>query len=139
MRIGITVIAVFFLFAFALSLFASASMLLFKEEVIKELKRFDIKDIDPDSVIKLAFAIGCFYSVLCLFAGLGLLMLKEWGRKLALLLSLLHIAYGILTVALIPPSAVNLIIGVPIFVYLNRESVKEEFKPIPIEERILRS
>ena len=139
MRIGITLIAAFFLFMFALSLFTSVSILLFKDEFIKELKRFDIPpDIDLNSVVTLTFLIGCVYSAFCLAAGVGLLMLKEWGRKLALLLSLLHIAYGILTVALIPPSAINLIIGFPIFIYLNRKSVKDEFvEYLSIEEKIL--
>jgi len=123
---------------FALSLFTSASILLFKDEFIKELKRFDIPpDIDLTSMISMTFFIGCVYSVLCLVAGVGLLVLKEWGRKLALLLSLLHMVYGILTVALIPPSVINLIIGLSIFIYLNRKSVRDEFKHLSIEEKIL--
>jgi len=135
MRIGIVVVAAFFLFMFAVSLFASVSVILFKEEFIKELKRFEIpSDIDFNSVVTATFLMGTIYSVLCLMAGVGLLTLREWGRKIALLLSLFHIAYGFLTFVLIPLSAVNLILGISILVYLNR--IRDEFE-LSIEERIL--
>lgn len=140
MRIGITLVAVFFLFMFAASLFTSVSIMLFKEEFIKEIRNFDIPtDVDLDGVITVTFFMGCVYSILCLVAGVGLLMLKEWGRKMALFISLLQIIYGVLTLTLIPLSAINIMIGLPIFIYLNRKSVREEFRELSIEEKILKA
>ncbi len=139
MRIGITLIASFFLFLFASTIFVSVSILLFKDEFKKEFeKQVKIEDINYDELIFIAFIFGIFASILYLTSGMGLLMLKEWGRKIAVFLSALHAAYGILTIKIFYIAIPNLTIGFLIFSYLNRKEVKSEFaKKVSIEEKIL--
>ncbi len=139
MKIGITLISVFLLFLFATTVFVTASLLLFKDEIRKELeKQIEIKDINYNQLILLTTLIGIFSAILYLSAALGLLMLKEWGRKIALIISSLHIVYGILVIKFIYFAIPNLTMGFLIFVYLNQKDVKAEFKKkTTIEERIL--
>ena len=139
MKIGITLISAFLLFLFATTIFVTASLILFKDEIRRELeKQIKIENIDYNQLILLATLIGILSSLLYLFASIGLLMLKEWGRKIALVLSSLHVAYGILIIKFINLALPNLIAGFLIFAYLNRKDVKAEFrKEVTIEEKIL--
>ena len=142
MRIGITLISVFLLFMFSVSAFTSLSILLAGDQFVKafreEMKKYGAEDVNPEDFIPVATAVGIAFSVAYLLAGLGLLTRREWGRKLAIGIALLHVIYGMMTIPIPEVGVPNLLIGGAIFAYLRRKDIRDEFvQQLSIEERVL--
>ncbi|NOY10682.1 MAG: hypothetical protein GXO67_01055 [Archaeoglobi archaeon] len=142
MRVGITLISVFLLFMFSVSAFTAFSILLAGDQFAKafreEMEKYGAGDVNPEDFIPLAVAVGFAFSLAYLIAGIGLLMRKEWGRKLAILIAIIHVIYGIMAVAIPEVGVPNLLIGGAILLYLRRKDVRAEFvQEMTIEERVL--
>lgn len=142
MRVGLTLISVFLLFMFSVSAFTSVSIMLAGDQFVKafreEMQKYGTSDINPEDFVPAAVAVGLVFSLAYLLSGMGLLMRKEWGRKIAVLIALLHILYGVATLSIPEVGILNLLIGGVIFTYLRRKDVRSEFiQELSIEERIL--
>lgn len=139
---GITLISVFLLFMFSVSAFTAFSILLAGDQFAKafkeEMEKYGAKDVNPEEFIPIAVTVGITFSLAYLLAGLGLLMRKEWGRKLAIGIALLHVVYGIIVISIPEVGVPNLLIGGTLFVYLRKKDVRAEFvQELSIEERVL--
>lgn len=74
-----------------------------------------------------------------LINAIGLFMLKNWARILAMALFAFQTLYSALLLPYDPLAVVNFAIGILVIWYLLRKDVKEKFsrKSLSIEERIL--
>ncbi len=142
MRVGLTLISVFLLFMFSVSAFTSVSIMLAGDQFVKafkeEMHKYGASDINPEDFVPVAVAVGLAFSLAYLLSGLGLLMRREWGRKIAVLIALLHVIYGLATIPIPEVGIPNLLVGGAIFTYLRKKDVRAEFvRELSIAERIL--
>jgi len=146
MRLGVILIAVFLLLLALVCLLGGITMLFFEEE-IRPLIQSEFERISAiygvsgnfleeiyDTVVFSLVLVGLVY----LFCSIGLLMLKNWARFLAIFLFAFQMLYSTLLFLYDPFAIIYIIIGVLAIWYLLRKDVLEAFsRKASIEERIL--
>ncbi len=82
--------------------------------------------------------VAIFFGVIYVAVGLGLFMMKEWGRIGTVILAGFNVLYGIFLAFIQPLTAIAVILNLLVIWYLMRPEIREEFtRKISIEERVL--
>ncbi|AIY89284.1 hypothetical protein [Geoglobus acetivorans] len=145
MKTGIVIVSVFMLTMFSVSAYIAMTVALTKEDFISEFEKsvssagYEIpENIDTDQIANAFIVTSVVFSILYLLSGIGLLLRRNWGRNVAIIVSAFHLMYGLISLGMISISLPNLAIGAGLLFYLTRPQIKSEFeKTISIEERIL--
>ena len=123
---------------FMMLLDEGAKSLIF-EEFRKVAGMYNISEETLDKIyLEVSFYVVLF-GLVYLLDGVGILMLKNWARYLAIFLSLFQMLYSALMIYYDPFAIVYIGIGVLVIWYLLRKDISELFKEKKpsIEERIL--
>ncbi|MCQ4152642.1 MAG: hypothetical protein NOM71_00080 [Archaeoglobi archaeon] len=145
--VGVFLISAFFIFT-ALVCISGGLMMLLLEEQIKPLileefrKVAEIYNISEEILNEIYFTVSfcvILIGLVYLLDGVGLFMLKNWARYLAILLSLFQMLYSTLLIYSDPFAIIYTGISVFVIWYLLRKDISELFggKKPSIEERIL--
>jgi len=148
--LGVTILSLIMLvggvtfFASGLSLMFSKEIAypLFKEEYSMLLNQsFYGVNISEETFLQIYDAvayIAVFFGIIYALMGLGLFMMREWGRIGTVILAGFNVLYGIFLVFIQPIGALPALLNIIIIWYLMRPDVRDRFRrKLSIEDRIL--
>ncbi|MCS7131022.1 MAG: hypothetical protein NZ872_06355 [Archaeoglobaceae archaeon] len=144
---GVLLICILLLFNAFVCISGALLMVFFKEELYPMLQKefeaiskgYEIPKELFEEIYDKVSSVVLIIGLIFLINAIGLFMLKNWARLLAIAMFIFQILYSALILPNDPLAMINIAIGFAVILYLFRGEVREKFssKKISIEERIL--